>query len=311
MDKYDFLLLKFAEYLAINNFSERTIANYTQNVRCFFEYLKSQGIENIMEADRQTVSGYQAAVYMQTFKGKPLSPVTQRGRINAIKALYRYLIKNNLAHYDPTSSLSLPKCPSRLPRNILSKKEVGRLLSAPSLETPAGLRDRAILELFYATGVRTSELCNLTINDIDLNGGELRINQGKNAKDRIVPLGEAAREYLEAYLKEARPKLAGPGNPVLFATKSGRKFRRSDLSAILKKYAEKAGIKKFSPYTLRHTCATHLLKGKAGIRHIQQLLGHSSVATTQRYTRVEIADLKQVLKRCHPRSRKEIDAGEI
>jgi integrase/recombinase XerD len=312
LDKLDFLLVKFTEHLKVIGFSKRSIPDYVHNVKLFLEYLKELKVETLAEVDRRMVLDYQARVYLQTFKDRPIAPATQRARLTCVKTFYQYLIKAGLALYDPTSDLDLPKRPNQLPKGILSKKELGILLSRPSLETPLGIRDRAILEVFYSTGIRVSELCNLSLNDLDLSSGELRINQGKNAKDRIVPLGELACDFLEIYLHEARPKLTDPGQPVLFVSKNGRKFHSTTLSHLITNYGKKAGLKKeISPHSLRHTCATHLLKGKADIRQIQRLLGHASIASTQIYTRVEISDLKQVLKRCHPREKREIETDDF
>ena len=312
MDKFDSLLLKFTEHMKVIGFSERTIPDYVHNVKLFLDYLKELKIEQITEADRRVLRDYQARIYLQTFKGKPLSPATQRARIYCVKTFYGYLIKAGLALYDPASDLEMPKRPNQLPKGILSKKEIGTLLSKPQMETPLGIRDRAILEVFYSTGIRVSELCNLTINDLDLSAGELRVNQGKGKKDRLVPLGEMACDFLEIYLGEARSKLTSSGQQLLFISKTGRKFHPTTMSHLIASYGKKAGLKNgTSPHALRHTCATHLLKGKADIRQIQKLLGHASIGSTQIYTRVEITDLKQVLKRCHPRERREIETDDF
>lgn len=312
LEKLDFLLLKFMEYMKVTGFSDRTIPDYVHNVKLFLEYLKTLGIENIAEVDRQVLHDYQVGVYLQTFKGKPLAPATQRTRMTCVKTFFQYLTKSGMTVYDPSADLDLPKRPIQLPRGVLSKKEIGELLSKPNLESPLGMRDRAILEVFYSTGIRVSELCNLTIHDLNLNIGELRVNRGKNKKDRIVPLGEVACDFLELYLHEARPKLAPPNQTILFVSKNGLKFHSTTLSHLIINYGRKTGLKTgISPHGLRHTCATHLLKGKADIRHIQQILGHESINTTQRYTKVEITDLKHVLKRCHPRERKEIETDDF
>jgi integrase/recombinase XerD len=312
LDKLDFLLVKFTEHMKVTGSSDRTIPDYAHNVKLFLDYLKELEIENITEADRRVLQDYQGRVYLETFKGKPLSSATQKARLTCVRTFYRYLLKAGYILHDPSADLDLPKRPKQLPKDILSKKEIGALLSAPKLETPLGVRDRAILEVFYSTGIRVSELCNLNLNDLDLRNGELCINQGKNKKDRLVPLGEMAADFLEIYLREARPKLAPSSESALFVTKSGRKFRYTTLSYLMSRYGKKSGIgKATSPHALRHTCATHLLKGKADIRQIQTILGHESVATTQRYTQVEISDLKKVLKRCHPRERKEIETHDF
>jgi integrase/recombinase XerD len=312
LDKYDILLLKFIEYLKVNGFAERSIPGYAHNVKLFLDYLKSLGINNITAADRRVLADYQTKVYLETHRGKPLAPFTQQFRIVSLRAFYRYLLKAGAVLYDPTADLTLPQPPNQLPKGILSKKEIGDLFSSPDLETPLGVRDRAILELLYSTGIRASELCNLVLNDLNLCDRELRINQGKGRKDRIVPLGELACDFLEIYLREARPKLAASDQTLLFVSKSGRRLTRGSLEDLVQKHAQKAGLKKkLSPHSLRHTCATHLLKGKADIRQIQKLLGHSTIESTQVYTRVEITDLKQVLKRCHPRERREIETNDF
>lgn len=309
MTKLDSLLLKFTEHLKVKGFSERTVESYTQNVRLFLEFLDELNVTNIAEADRRVIQDYQARVYLSAYRGKPLSPATQSHRLICVRAFFQYLLKSGTVLHDPTSSLDLPKNLKSLPKGILSKKEIGALLGVPDLETIRGIRDRAILEIFYSTGIRAGELCSLTLNDLDLKNSELRINKGKGGKDRIVPLGELACDFLEMYLREARPKLAASNQPLLFVNQSGRKFTRSYLHSMIKRYAKKAGLPVTGPHALRHTCATHLLKGKADIRQIQELLGHESIATTQRYTRLEIADLKRVLKRHHPRERGEIETG--
>jgi integrase/recombinase XerD len=312
MDKLDFLVLKFTEYLKVNGYSERSIPDYTRNVKLFINYLRELKIENIAEADRKVLMDYQVKVYLETFKGKPITTATQKNRLTAVRTFFRYLLKTGQVLYDPSSDLNMPKRPKLLPKNILTKKEIGELLSAPNLETLLGIRDRAILETFYSTGIRVSELCNLTLNDMDLNNGELRVNKGKWNKDRVVPLGELACDYIEFYLREARSKLTDTTQDILFVTKSGRKFRSTTLSYLISRYGKRTGLtKSTSPHALRHSCATHLLKGKADIRYIQQILGHASIETTQLYTKVEITDLKQVLKRCHPRERKEIETHDI
>ena len=312
MEKLDYLLVKFEEHLKITRYAERSIPSYVHNVKLYLDYLKSIGIQNIAAADKQVLADYQATVYLQTHKGKPLSPVTQGIRLIAVHAFYRYLLKYQYVTYDPSAHLELPKAPDQLPRNILSKKEIGEILSAPDIETTLGLRNRAILEVLYTTAIRASELCNLAVNDLNLSGRELRINQGKGGKDRMVPLGEMAADFIEIYLNEARPKLAASNQSLLFVTNHGKRIDLKSLERIVGRCCQKAGIKKaITPHCLRHTCATHLLKGKADIRQIQKLLGHASIASTQVYTRVEISDLKQVLKRHHPRERREIDTHEI
>jgi integrase/recombinase XerD len=168
-----------------------------------------------------------------------------------------------------------------------------------------------MLEVLYSTGIRVSELAGLKLEDLDLRNAELRVF-GKGKKERIVPLGEVVREYLERYLQRSRAILASPEERSLFVSNRGRRFYYSNISFIVRNYGKRAGIKKHvSPHGLRHTCATHLLQGRADIRQIQKILGHVSIATTQRYTRVEITDLKKVLRRCHPRELRQIVTADV
>jgi len=312
MDKLDILQLKYLEYLKTANYSPRSVKLCGAYGKPFLDFLREVGITNIAGVDRRIIADYQTRVYLTTYKGRPLAPSTQKGRLVYVRGFFKYLLKTGQILYDPANSLTMPKQPIGLPRNILSKKEVGGLLAAPNLETATGIRDRTIMEVLYATAIRAMELCNLTIYDINLNEGELRVNKGKGGKDRVVPLGEVAVDYLEFYLKESRPKLALQKSDYLFLSQNGRKLDSSYLCYLVGLYAAKARLgKKVTPHSLRHTCATHLLKGKADIRKIQELLGHESLHTTQRYTKVEIGDLKQVLRRCHPRERREIETREV
>jgi integrase/recombinase XerD len=311
MSRLERLLTKFEEHMQARGFSERTIPDYLHNVQVFLDYLKELEIDDINEVDRQLIADYQISLLEQKHHDQPISTETRARRLIAVRMFCRYLVRSGVIEHDPTVGLELPKRPKSLPRNILSKKEMGKLLGVPNVENPLGLRDRAILEVFYSTGIRVSELCDLMIHDVDTVRGELRINQGKNAKDRIVPLGEAACDYLEMYLNRSRRKLIGLANPILFVSKSGKKFHHTTMSHLIAHYGEKSGVKKrVTCHGLRHTCASHLLQGRADIRHIQEILGHASLATTQIYTRVEIADLKQVHRRCHPRELREVPIND-
>lgn len=310
-ERFNLLLHKFKEHMQARGFSNRTIPDYLRNVEFFLIYLDEVGVTEIEEVDRLIMADYQVRLLDQTYRDKPLGATAKNKRLGAVRCFFQLLLKSGRVSHDPTGDLELPKRPKNLPRNILTKKEMGKLLAVPDLSTPLGLRDRAILEVFYSTGIRVSELCALTVGEIDTARGELRVTKGKNAKDRIVPLGEVACDYLDLYLRKSRPKLAGPSQAALFVTKSGRAFRYTNLSYLISLCGKKAGLKKhISCHSLRHTCASHLLQGKADIRYIQEILGHRSLATTQIYTKVEIADLKKVHRKCHPRERKEVPVND-
>jgi len=304
-------LAKFEQHMRSHGFSERSIPTYLHNVRLFVDYLEDLEITNLASADRKILAEYQLQVSLSLHRGKPLGHVTQRNRIVCLKSFFRFLAKSGALISDPTAELELPRVRDQLPPNVLTKREVARLLAQPDIVTTAGVRDRAILELLYSTGIRVSELAGLALEDLDLRSGELRV-LGKGSKERLVPIGEVACDSLRVYLERSRPNLAPPQQRTLFVTPRGRRFLATNLTALVREYGKRAGIpKRVTPHTLRHTCATHLLQGKADIRQIQRILGHASIATTQRYTKVEISDLKEVLKRCHPRERKEIHVGEL
>jgi integrase/recombinase XerD len=311
MVKAEGWIAKFEQHMKTHGFSERSIPSYIHNVRLFVEYLTELGITNLADADQKALADYQLSVALWHHKGKHLAHMTQRNRIVCLKTFYRFLVKNAAVISDPTTELELPRIRDQLPPNVLSKKEVARLLAQPNGATPCGIRDRAILELLYSSGIRVSELTALSLEDLDIRSGELRV-LGKGNKERMVPVGEVACDYLALYLEAARPALARAKQRTLFVTVRGKPFLATNLVAIVREYGRGAGIhKRVTPHALRHTCATHLLKGKADIRQIQRILGHASIATTQRYTKVEITDLKEVLKRCHPRERKEIHVDDF
>lgn len=304
--RFKLLTLRFKEYMETKEFSPRTIESYLDQLKFFFSYLETTPVKDISEITRETIHNYQMYLYYQKDGERPLALGTQYSRITALRTFFRYLLHENLILYDPTQEIELPKRRKNLPSNIMTKKEVFKILSKPDPDTPLGLRDRAILEVLYSTGIRNSELRNLTIYDVDITNGDLRVVKGKNAKDRVIPLGEIAGGYVEEYINHARPKLTkDPAQKILFLTKNGRPINHTNLIWLIKKYVRKAKLNKpITTHSFRHTMATHLLKNRAPIRHIQAILGHRSLETTQIYTKVEVTDLKKVHSRCHPRERK-------
>jgi integrase/recombinase XerD len=299
------LLQKFEDHMCVRHFASRTIEDYIRNTRSFIAYLAGRGITKISEVERDDIKEYLTFLFYFRRGNKGLSPGTRMNKIAAVKSFFGFLVTENYLLYDPAGDIELPKTSKRLPRDILSHKEMLKLLSAPSRETPIGIRDRAMLELFYSTGMRNTELRCLKLGDMDMRRNEVRICFGKGGKSRIVPIGEAAIHYLSLYLENGRPQLASRGkhSELLFLNVRGGPLSRRSLPDMVKKYAKKAKIqKKIGCHTLRHTCATHMLKGKADLRCIQELLGHSSLTATQIYTKVELSDLKEVHKRCHPRN---------
>jgi integrase/recombinase XerD len=298
------LLRLYEEDLAAR-YAPRTAPHYLAQVRPFLAWLLELGVE-LSEAKPRDLLAYQSALYaFRRPDGRPYSAAYQANRLVVLKHLFRFLYRRGYLLYDPAADLELPRLDKRLPRVILTPREAKKVIEAPDTNTPQGLRDRAILETLYATGIRVSELSNLTPYHVDTDERVLKVVLGKGRKDRNVPLTRAAAQAIEAYLVKGRPKLLGPRRArFLFLQDRGGKLDRATAARIVSAWARKAGLKKHvTPHVFRHTLATHLLRGRADIRHIQALFGHASLATTQRYTRVEVSDLREVVERAHPRGR--------
>lgn len=315
--KMDLFLVRFVEAMTAWNWSKRTIPGYEQNVARFFDWLARETcITSLAEVTPETMASYQTALLSEEKRdGNKLSSVTQSLRLLAVRAFFRYLLRQGHLLLDPSSGLVLPRKRRPLPQALLTPKEAIKLLEATPVKTPLDLRDRAVLEVLYATGIRCSELTALLVSDFDPATATLTVRGGKGGKDRVVPLGPIAAAIVADYIAAGRPKIlhsaharrwktVKQGKTPLFLSKSGLALLRPTVSAIVAKAAMRAGIDKpVRPHRLRHACATHMLKGGADIRHIQKLLGHASLATTQIYTHVEISDLKDVHRRFHPRER--------
>jgi len=233
----------------------------------------------------------------------PLSVKTLAAEASVLRSFFAWLAKRHLVLFNPAETLVLGDRTAPLPKTVLTESEVQALLAAPKLDA-VGVRDRAILETLYSTSLRRAELCGLDLYDLDAAGELVRVRQGKGRKDRYVPVGAHALAALRRYIHHARPGLAAaPKEPALFvAAFTGRRLNVKTLNLLVRKHGEAAGIaKRVTPHVLRHTCATHLLQGGADLRHVQAILGHASIATTQIYTRVAVEDLVAVHRRSHPR----------
>lgn len=298
-------LTRFVEAMQAWNWSPRTVTGYEQNVRYFIDWLVTEtDVESLAEVTVATITAYQAELMTAAKKnGEPLAVATQGARIIALKSFFRWLADEGKLLADPAAAVRLPKARRRLPQGLLTPKEAIRLLDSVPTATPLGLRDRAILEVFYATGVRNAELRALQLTDFDTPAETLMVSGGKGNKDRVVPLGPMATAAVREYIITARPALVRDrATTVLFVTKNGRALDGKLVITIVRRHLKRAGITKpILPHRLRHACATHMLRGGADIRHIQRLLGHASLQTTQIYTHVEIGDLKAVHRRFHPR----------
>jgi len=298
-------IVKLFEDHVLVRYAERTAAGYVRGVRSFLEWLRGHAIplSDVRTAD---IEAYQAAVSALRKKdGTPYSMDVPVHRLSSVKTLYRFLYQRGYVLTDPSAPVGYPRRELRLPRGILSRDETRKLVEAPDTSTPIGLRDRAVLETFYGTGIRAGELSKLKCADVDTEDRVLRVILGKGSKDRNVPLTRAAAEAVEDYLVHGRPRIRGAAKSSwLFLALRGGRMYPSLLNELVQATARGVGIEKHvTCHMLRHAVATHLLKGGADIRHIQKLLGHRSLASTERYTHVEISDLTKVLKRAHPRGR--------
>ena len=285
--------------------SDRTTPDYLAHVRFLLAWLEGRGV-TLAQVTTSDLLAFQSDLYaLRKPDGKPYSLGFQSVRLSAIRNFFRFLYRRGYRLDDPSASLELPRLDKRLPRTILTREEARRILETPRGRSPGQLRDRAILETLYATGIRAGELASLTLYDVDTETRVLRILLGKGRKDRHVPLTTMAARAIEAYLERGRPQLVGRHKAsLLFLQNRGGRMQRATLNRIVRHWTAVAHVKKrITCHTFRHSVATHLLKGRADIRHIQALLGHASLATTERYTRVEISDLKEVIRRAHPRGR--------
>jgi len=239
-----------------------------------------------------------------TPRGRPLSLTTQGVYLQRVKSFFAFVTRRGWLLRDPAAELAIPAA-DYLPRRVLSERQAEKLVNAPSPYTKVGKRDRAILEVLYGTGIRRGECARLDVQDLDLREGTLLVRNGKGMKDRLLPIPERASRALVAYLGDARPLLLkDPAQPALFLTAWwGRRLSEAALSFLLRRHAVAAGTPGVHPHALRHTCATHLLRGGADIRHVQEVLGHRWIKTTALYTRVSIEDLRRVFARAHPRER--------
>lgn len=293
-----FHLREFLDHLSLERgLSPRTLDAYGRDVGRLIAFLREQGVERPGAA-----TAAHLREYVYTLKDRGLEPTSIRRNISSIRTYFAYLMAEGHVVADPSERLEPPKVWRRLP-GVLSRAEVERLLEAPDPGDPLYWRDRALLEFAYASGVRVSELISLKIRDVSIEEGFATV-LGKGSKERLVPIGRSAVRALDVYLREIRPRLeTGGGKGVVFLNARGRPLTRMGVWKILRKHVERAGIsKRVTPHTLRHSFATHLLEGGADLRAIQELMGHSSVSTTQVYTRVEPSRLQREYERAHPRA---------
>jgi len=292
------MLQDYLNYLSVERgLSQNTLESYARDLRQYLQYLKEKKNIEIKETTQATVIGY--LLQLQA-KGKATATLSRS--LAAIKSYYHFLFREAKIERDPTINLDAPKQEKRLPR-VLSVEDVSNLLEQPDLKTPAGIRDRAMLEVLYATGLRVSELVSLKISDLNLEMGYIKCF-GKGSKERIVPLGSVASKYVKHYLEHARKFLASSLNEeTLFLNHHGHRLTRQGFWKIIKKYAESINLENdITPHTLRHSFATHLLENGADLRSVQEMLGHADISTTQIYTHLTKSKIKEVYEKAHPRA---------
>ncbi len=302
------LLVAWLEALKIRGYADSYLQNGQGCVSGFILWCQERGLLKARDVTKPVLERYQRFLFYYRQEGKdgaegePLSLRTQKQRLLSIQHFFRWLAKNNYLLGNPASEIELPRTPPRKPPEVLTLAEVEQILAQPDLDTPCGVRDRAILETLYSTGMRRKELSRLAIGDIQAGAGILRVRHGKGKKQRIIPIGPRALAWIRRYLDEVRPQVvSGADEGTLFLTYTGRPFWPDTLTQMARNYVRKAGIgKPGSCHLFRHTMATLMLENGADIRFIQEMLGHSALDSTQIYTHVSIKKLKEIHSATHP-----------
>lgn len=287
----------FIDYLKVEKgLADNSVYSYNEDLKKYQTYLKKKGIEDPKKINRKDITDFLFVLR------KRISPNSIARILSTVKSFHKFLLREKITPSDPAGLVDAPKLEKKIP-NFLNFEEVAVILKAPNLKKPQGIRERAILELMYATGLRVSELVKLKKSDINLDVGFIKC-MGKGSKERIVPLGKIAENFLQKYLDEARPKLLSKKESIfIFLAQGGRPISRQSVWKMIKRIVRKAGIKKkVSPHTLRHSFATHLLERGADLRSVQEMLGHASITTTQIYTHVNQRRLKAIHSKYHPRA---------
>jgi len=306
------LIAAYEKWIGLQGWSEDSATDHRQKLNRFWSFLDGRGLiesdrPDFDNIDREVIADYQAHLFevVSDKTGKRLSTASQINYLSYLEAFYRFLKSTGRIVFDPTDIIKLPRQPQLLPHVLLTPPEVRRLLSMPDLQNPLGFRDRVMLEVFWSTGIRLGESVKLQVEDVDTEQGLLTLKSPKGRKDRAVPVGEGAIGWLETYIRDVRPvilKQAEAQSPFLFLSRFGRRLDKSSVFYKLRSYARRAKLKKkIGTHTFRHTLASEMLKAGADLRHIQEMLGHDNLATTQRYLHIVKAELKKVHGKTHPR----------
>jgi integrase/recombinase XerD len=289
--------------LRVRDYSEHTVKNRQVHIGFFLAWCAERGLAEPTEVTRPVLERYQRYLFHYRKKnGEPLSFRSQHTRLVPLRVWFKWMTRQNFILHNPASEIELPRLGHRLPKHVLTASEVERVMMQPNLADPFGLRDRAILEMLYSTGMRRLEIINLKLYDLDTERGTILIRLGKGKKDRFVPIGERAIAWLDKYIREARPQIAiEPDDGTVFLTAQGEPFSRDHLTWAVRQHVVAANLGKVGAcHLFRHTMATLMHEGGADIRFIQAILGHEDLKTTQIYTQVAIRTLKQIHAATHP-----------
>jgi len=296
----------YLEQLAVRNYAAHTISNRRLALTAFLRWCRERDLIRPQDVTRPILESYQRWMHHHRKKnGNPLGFTTQRGRMVAIKDYFRWLCRQNIVLHNPASELEMPRSERRLPKGALNESEIERIMAVPDISQPLGVRDRAIMETLYSSGIRRVEVVRLELGDLNIERGVLFIRQGKGKKDRVVPIGARALSWITKYLHDVRPDLVTDlRERALFLSGYGDSAISADyLTRLITSYIRRAGIMTGGCHLFRHTCATLMLENGADIRFIQQLLGHANLSTTQIYTEVSIRQLQRVHAMTHPAER--------
>jgi len=291
------LIDEYLNFLAVEKgASHNTVEAYSRDLIRYVDYLSGRGIHTAASINPEDVVSFLGRIQKDG-----LNPISVNRGLAAIRGFHKYLLREKITDQNPVANIGLAKVWMRLPDTV-NQEEMNRLLAQPGIKTPRAVRDTAMLELMYATGIRVSELISLTTNSINWQVGYL-IAMGKGAKERIIPVGQSAYDWLYKYIHEARPDfLKKQSTDILFLNRSGNGFTRQGFWKVVKNYAMRSGLqKKIHPHTFRHSFASHLLEGGADLRSVQVMLGHADISTTQIYTHITRERLKAIHKKYHPR----------
>jgi integrase/recombinase XerD len=310
------ILDKYLQHLAVKGFAESTLRVRRIHMKMFLTWCRKRRITTPSQVTKTILEGYQRFLFDYRKKdGQPLAVASQHSRLAPLKVWSKWMTRRNYISQDPAAELELPRVAYKLP-SVLNKDEAELVLKQPALEKPLGVRDRALLEVLYSTGIRRMEILRLKLYDVDKNHGLVSVREGKGKRDRVVPIGERALAWLEKYLVEVRPLIASEADEgYVFLTSTGQPFAPNHLSWLARRYVQAAEPgKNGACHIFRHTMATLMLEGGADVRYIQAMLGHARLDTTQIYTHVSIRMLKQIHAATHPAARlapQDIDLAKV